>query len=294
MLRSMTGYGAARHEQDDWGIAIEVRSVNSRYLKINTRSPEVIAAFDTEIEKIVRKTLERGTVSVNIRINRMASGVRYVLNSDVLKSYWDQLNELAERIHHSAPMDLGHLLNLPGAVSEEETSTGADAEKWPLIRDTLEEALEKLNEFRLAEGQSTEADLQVQAAVLREQLEQIEQRAPQVVQEYRNRVLERVRELLQEHDATVKDADLIREVSIFADRTDINEEITRLKSHLQQFDEFLKQEASMGRKLEFLTQEMFREVNTIGSKANNVEIAHCVIEMKSAVEKMREILQNVE
>ena len=139
-----------------------------------------------------------------------------------------------------------------------------------------------------------EQNLQTNANLIATQIDQIEERAPQVVRDYRDQIKKRVEELLEGTNAKIEDADLIREVSIFSERCDINEEITRLRSHLEQFDVFLDEKTSQGRKLEFLSQEMFRETNTIGSKANNVEIAHCVVEMKAAIEKMREILQNVE
>ncbi len=139
-----------------------------------------------------------------------------------------------------------------------------------------------------------EQDLRTNEGVIAEQLDRVEERAPQVVRDYRDQIKKRVEKLLDGTEAKIEDADLIREVSIFSERCDINEEITRLRSHLEQFDVFLNEKTSQGRKLEFLSQEMFRETNTIGSKANNVEIAHCVVEMKAAIEKMREILQNVE
>jgi uncharacterized protein (TIGR00255 family) len=211
-----------------------------------------------------------------------------------LESYWRQLQNLAEVIHVAAPTDLGSLLDLPGAVSEDEAPLADAKLDWPLIRGALEESLQKLNEFRITEGRSMEQDLQANCGLIASQLNQIAEMAPQVVRDYRDRLHERVRVLLQGSEAKVDSSDLMREVSIFSDRCDINEEITRLRSHLDQFDAFLKQSSSMGRKLEFLSQEIFREVNTIGSKANNVSIAHCVVEMKAAVERIREILQNVE
>ena len=137
-------------------------------------------------------------------------------------------------------------------------------------------------------------DLRLNAGIISEQLMQVADLAPQVVASFRDRLLERVKELLATSDVSVDSSDLIREVSIFSERCDINEEITRLRSHLEQFETFLQGDSSQGRKLEFLSQEMFREVNTIGAKANNVAIAHSVVEMKSAVEKIREVLQNVE
>ncbi|MGH7202036.1 MAG: endoribonuclease YicC domain-containing protein, partial [Planctomycetaceae bacterium] len=162
------------------------------------------------------------------------------------------------------------------------------------IQGTLTEALLKLDAFRRAEGASMGQELRALCGVAAGQIEAIARRAPQVVIDYRDRLQERVRDLLSTLEASVGSADLIREVSIFAERCDITEELTRMRSHLGQFESFLDADASQGRKLDFLSQEMFREVNTIGAKANDVEIAHAVVEMKAAVEKIREILQNVE
>ena len=178
-------------------------------------------------------------------------------------------------------------------VEEDDESADTQAD-WSIIRGVLREAIEKLQVFRAADGRLMEQDLRDNCEIIAEQLDRIARIAPEVVRDHRDRLHEKVAELLVEAGVGVDSADLIREVSIFAERCDINEEITRLRSHLDQFQTFLTAETSQGRKLEFLSQEMFREVNTIGSKANNVAIAHMVVEMKAAVEKMREILQNVE
>lgn len=294
VLLSMTGYGDARKQDERLNIAVEIRAVNNRYLKINTKSPDAYVPVEGKIEKLVRGTISRGTVMVDLRASLIGVESRYALNNRVLEDYWKQLHQLAEAIHVAAPVDLGSLLDLPGAVVEEEQEH-LDAEAdWSLIQDVVTEAIEKLQTFRSVEGLSMEEDLRLNCGVISSQLDKVTERAPQVVQEYRTKIKGRVDELLEGTESKVGDADLIREVSIFADRCDINEEITRLKSHLSQFESFLQEKSSQGRKLEFLSQEMFREVNTIGSKANNVEIAHCVVEMKASIEKMREILQNVE
>lgn len=294
MLLSMTGFGDARRSDDQLNVAVEIRTVNNRYLKISTKRPEAYSVLESDIEKVVRKVIARGTVSITLRLDRVGVESGFALNSDVLSQYWKQLRSLAESIDVAVPSDWSSLLGLPGVVEEKGNQVGDPREDWPLIRETLTEALESLNRFRHTEGQSMAGDLRDQAELISAELEKIKTIAPQVVSEYRDRIHERVSELLRQTDVTVDASNLIREVSIFSDRCDINEEITRLNSHLEQYETFLNDETSQGRKLEFLSQEMFREVNTIGSKANNVAIAHAVVEMKSAVEKTREILQNVE
>lgn len=294
MLLSMTGFGDARFQGENLAAAVEVRAVNNRYLKITTKCAEVYAGLEGEIERVVREAIGRGTVNVAIRVDRLHRAEDYALSQTALQSYWAQLQKAARELHAPPPGDLGQLLVLPGVVAEETLRSVDLNADWELIRKLLEGALAKLHEFRAEEGKSMERELVANVQTIATRLDEVAALAPQVVSEYRAKLLERVRQLLKDSGVPVAEPDLIREVSIFSDRSDINEEITRLRSHLDQFHAFIRETASPGRKLDFLSQEMFREVNTIGSKANNVAIAHCVVEMKAAVEKMREILQNVE
>lgn len=290
----MTGFGDARQQTDRFSVAVEVRAVNNRYLKIVTKCPDSYASLESEIERTIRDAIARGTVTVTIRLDRISSESPYVIDRRVLEAYWRQLNELLPTLRAGTTPDVSQLLELPGVIIERNAGNDTVESDWPVIRKTLVAALERLQTFRATEGRSMKQDLQTNAKIIATELEKVATLAPQVVHEFRDRVLDRVKELLVGANATVGASDLIREVSIFADRCDINEEITRLRSHLEQFEAFLEQSPSAGRKLEFLSQEMFREVNTIGSKANNVTIAHNVVEMKAAVEKIREVLQNVE
>ncbi len=294
VLLSMTGFGDARGQNERIVVSIEIRTVNSRYLKVMAKYPDVYASLESKIEKVIRQTIARGTVTVSVRVNRIGGGQQYRLDQDVLATYWQQLKDVAQKLDAPAAADIAQLLALPNAVAEAGLETIDAAADWPLIRKVLEESLEKLTTFRIEEGRSMQDDLQLNGRIIGEHLSNIETAAPGVVESYRDRLHDRVRELLQGSEASVDATDLIREVSIFAERCDINEEITRLRCHLEQFEAFMAEQTSQGRKLEFLSQEMFREVNTIGSKANNVEIAHSVVDMKAAVEKIREILQNVE
>lgn len=290
----MTGFGDSRRQHDALSVAVEVRTVNNRYLKVVTKCSDDYAPLEGEVERIVRETIGRGTVNVAIRVDRVRSEADFRLNGAAVRSFWTQLHELAIRLHAPPPSDLGQLLAMQGVVDEDWRHAVDLQSDWDAIRPTLLESLAKLQVFRAEEGRSMERDLRLNLAVIREQLGQVSERAPQVVSEFRAKMLERVRQSLADSGASVNPADLIREVSIYADRADINEEITRLRCHLDQFEAFLAETASTGRKLDFLTQEMFREVNTIGSKANNAGIAHAVVDMKSAVERIREVLQNVE
>ena len=165
---------------------------------------------------------------------------------------------------------------------------------WPAVEKCLTEALDHFDDFRQREGESMRQDMERQCEVIETEVKQVAVLAPQVVSEYRDKILERVRRLISDASISVAENDVIREVALFSDRCDINEEITRLRSHTEQFRRMLNGNSSQGRKLEFIGQEMFREINTTGSKANNVTIALSVVEMKAAIERMREVLQNVE
>lgn len=290
----MTGFGDARVQNDRLNLTVEVRSVNNRHLKVSTRIPDSFARFEAQIEKLVRERVARGTINLTVRLERIGGLESSRIDSEVLGNYWAQAKAFANQQGVDAEIELGAFLSLPGVISDSSRNADDAAKDWPFVEEAITSAIDKLHEFRTKEGRSMEDDLLHQHAVISRELEKVVGIAPQVVSEYRTRLLDRVREMLADSDATVEPNDLIREVSVFADRVDINEEITRLRHHLVQFVDFVSADESMGRKLEFLGQEVFREVNTIGSKANNVQIAHCVVEMKAAIEKIREIVQNVE
>ena len=183
---------------------------------------------------------------------------------------------------------------LPGVVDDASGEAVDATADWPVIQRTVQAALENLGRMRGEEGRAMAVDLAANCRAAAASLDQIERRAPVVIEEYRNRLFERLKRTLAELDVALEPADVIKEVSLFADRSDISEEIVRLRSHLEQFQATMELPESSGRKLDFLTQEMFREANTIGSKANDVEIARHVIEIKTAIERIREMIQNIE
>ncbi|MGE4002307.1 MAG: YicC/YloC family endoribonuclease [Planctomycetaceae bacterium] len=290
----MTGYGDSREQDGGRLVTAEVRTVNNRYLKVSIRCPDAYAVKESDIERVVRSSVARGTVNITLRVDSVSSTGRYHLDRDVIQSYWEQFTAVTDEMHLSPPADLTNFLQLPGVVIEHDDG-GADAEEdWPLLERVITQALAQLNVFRRREGASMRLELAHHCSLVSVQLDQVAERAPNVIVQYRDKLKDRVSQLLRDSGVGVKDEDLIREVSVFADRCDINEEISRLRSHLSQFGECLDEQESAGRKLEFLCQEMFREVNTIGSKSNDVTIAHAVVEMKGTIEKLREIVQNVE
>jgi len=286
----MTGFGEARHQDANWTVAVEVRTVNNRHLKVSTKITEPYGALEPELEQLVRERVRRGTVQVSVRIERPRRAEDYRLNTVALSSYRDQLRLLAG----GEAVDLGALLSLPGVVEEQRSAAPNVAEEWPAIARFVGQALENLEAARSREGGVMAAELLALGKVVRAALDRVFDRAPFIVQAYQKRLTERIQALVQQHGVTIEPKDLIREVAILADRSDTSEEIVRLRAHLDQYDEIIADDESGGRKLEFVVQEMGREINTVGSKSNDVEISRHVVEIKGALEKIRELVQNVE
>ncbi len=292
----MTGYGDASYQSDDLQVAVELRAVNNRYLKVTLRAGEPYNLLEAEFEKVVRRTIRRGALQIHLRCQRKFSPQDFQINGVALRSYLDQLNAACQELSlpdRGASL-LSQALTLPGVVPEPATSGFRMDEEWPVLERVLQQALDRLQAMRLEEGRAMAQELLQYRDQIGAELEQIRQRSPQVAILYRDRLLDRVRSLLTELDVKIDRTDLIKEVSVFAERSDVAEEVVRLASHLDQFHEVFKEPESAGRKLEFLTQEMGREANTIGSKASDVEISRRVVEIKSTLEKIRELVQNIE
>jgi len=294
MLLSMTGFGESHCQENGLAVSVEVRAINSRFFKLALRSSEGYAALEPHIEETVRRVIHRGTIQVALRVERLRAAEDYRLNVEVLERYRNQLEELKRRWDLKEEILLQSLLTLEGVVYEESMILHDAEADWPVIGRTLQAALEHLGRMRAEEGRAMAADLAANCRSVTASLDQVENRSPQAVEDYRLRLHEKLQKILEKHSVLLDPSDLIKEVSLFADRCDISEEIVRLRSHVEQFLATMELPESSGRKLEFLTQEMVREANTIGSKANDVEIARQVIEIKTAIERIREMIQNVE
>ncbi len=290
----MTGYGEAHRQSEGGLIAVELRAINSRYFKATMRLPEGYAQLEPRIEESLRAAVRRGAVQFTLRIDRPSTADDYRINEAVLAGYRRQLQRFCETWKLPEGASLDALVALPGVVEQLNTHESDHEEEWPTIRAVIEAALESLAAMRLREGRAMGDSLLEGCNQIEAELDQIALRAPGVVDSYRTRITERLTALLTEHGAALAPGDLAREVGLFAERCDISEEIVRLRSHLVQFREYMQSEEAAGRRLEFLTQEMFRETNTIGSKANDAVLARHVIEIKAAIERMREMIQNVE
>jgi uncharacterized protein (TIGR00255 family) len=290
----MTGYGEAHYQSETLNVAFELRALNNRYLKVSVRAAEPYNLLEPEFEKIIRRTIRRGTVQVNLRCERQYAPQDFRVNATALRSYLEQIRAAFPDLGVNVSTLLGTMLALPGVVPEPGKVAFDASDEWPILEKILEQALAKLQAMRQEEGRAMAQEFVEHRQAIAAQLERIRERAPQVADAYRERLFERVRSILSEHDVEIDRSDVIKEVAVFAERSDISEEVVRLASHLDQFLEIMKEPESPGRKLEFLAQEMFREANTIGSKTGDVETSRRVVEIKSILEKVRELVQNVE
>lgn len=294
MIKSMTGYGAAEGEINGVSCAVEIKAVNNRYLKTNVKLPEVLAFMEEDIEKLLRKNLSRGTVSYVFRLKSISPDVLFDIDEAALKALMERLNRVRSSASVDGTIDMAGLLNLPGMIRPA-LPDKAMAEQ---IKDTVlrisREAIEKLKQMRAVEGSSLEADLKSRCEVIRKDLERIRSRSVNVIQEYAKRLKRRVDELLAEAKLKLDEQTLAREAAVLADRSDISEEIARLDSHLQQFAQSYQASDQAGRRLDFISQEMLREANTIASKASDTEIIRCVVDIKCQIDRIKEQIQNVE
>lgn len=290
----MTGFGEAHRQQGALAVAVEVRTINSKYFKLTVRSGDGYGQLEPQIDALVRTRIKRGAVQVNLRVQRARLAEDYQLNLVALASYREQAEQLRTSWRLAAPVEIGALLSLPGVVDEEHAGAVDIEGEWPVIREAVAAALENMAHMREEEGRAMGDDMAANCAAMARELSGIESRAPLVAESYRVRLSERLAKALAEQQVSLDPGDLLRELCVFAERSDISEETVRLRSHLEQFASIMRHEESCGRKLEFVTQEMFRETNTIGSKANDFEIARHVIEIKTAIERIREMIQNIE
>lgn len=287
MVNSMTGHGQASVEQDQYRVAVEIRTVNNRFLKTSINT-DLSTEIESRVEQRLKATLRRGSVSVRIKTVNLQSSQNARLNADVIQSYWTQLSEIAGG---SQSINVESLLTLPGVIDDTDTADQEDV--WPVVESALGEALKRLVEMRGTEGKAMQVDMLSNIDAIETELTGVKELAPTVSEAYSKRLTERINKLLEKFDVTVTASDVVREVGVFADRSDVSEETVRLSTHLEQFRLVIEQ-PTPGKKLDFLVQEMLRETNTIGSKANNADIAKHVVEIKTAIERVREMVQNIE
>jgi len=289
----MTGFGTSAGTVQGVEYDVEVRSVNNRYLKISMRTPESLQPLEAKIEQKIRGRLQRGTVNIAVRMKVPDEESVYKVNSTALNSYLDQIRLLEMDANPILRLDIGALLQLPGVCQpprlEELAAKTADG-----LLALIEEALDKLMEMRTREGQAIISDLETHAGIIEQNLSEISQRTGDVLKLYHEKLQTRVDELLSQAKLNINEETLAREVAIFAERSDIAEEVSRLTMHLKEFRNVCQADEPMGRKLDFMSQEMLREANTIASKGSDADIAHKVVNIKTAIDRIKEQAANVE
>jgi len=292
MIKSMTGYGRVESICEGRNIIVEAKSVNHRFLEIALRTPASLYPLEMEYKKKISERFKRGRIDVSIRLEGEGTDSGKVhLNLDVARGYCDVFDRLREEFHIEEPISLKNLISFRDIFTPPAEIQLSDA-FLAQLDNALLEALTILAGMRQEEGIALYSDMKMRLNLLGDLTRSIQTRAPHVVLEYQKRLSERVKELMS--GIEIDPARLAQEVAIMADRCDITEEIVRMQSHISQFEMLLQSDEAEGRKIDFLLQEMNREINTIGSKSNDVDIARQVIEAKSELGKLREQAQNIE
>ena len=289
----MTGYGRGQAVQNGSHITVEISSVNRKQLDINFSLPRELEPLEPRMREFIAQRIARGRVFVRI-VLQMADELlaRQVhLNRVLAESYADTFRKLVQELRLGGEVTLEHILGAPGVLTLQREDVDPEL-FWPGLQKAMDRALTQLIRMRTKEGRHLAADLRQRLQRMKKLTNQIRRRAPQVVKNYREQLRRRLETLGME--GLEEDERFTREIVLFAERSDITEELTRLQSHYQQFAERLRQKEPVGRTLDFLAQEMHREINTIGVKANDAEIAHAVVELKAEVERIREQVQNIE
>ncbi len=300
MTRSMTGFGRAELERHGRTLVVEARSVNHRFLELSARLPRSFQPLEDKLRSFLQERLDRGKVNLSVSWKGAGGGQAgsgeeggiLSVNMDLAERYVEILNEVRGRFGFRDPVTLGQIMGLPDLLTWSEPELDSEA-AWNFLKDACAGAVEDLVAMRESEGAALVRDLTARSATLKESLAAVESRAPERVKEAKERLRSRIAELLNGEAGMDQDR-LLVEAAFQAERMDCTEEVVRLRSHIDQFEQLVTEGGPIGRKLNFLTQEMNREANTIGSKANDVAIARQVIQLKEEIEIIREQIQNIE
>lgn len=292
MIKSMTGFGRCELSDENRKITVELKSVNHRYLDVNIKMPKKLNFFEASIRTLLKNYIQRGKVDVYISYEALSEKTVMVkYNEAIAAEYLGYLRKMAEQFQLEDDIRVSNLSRYPEVLSMEEQAPDEE-ELWSLLEQTIRNACEQFVETRTQEGMRLKEDLTQKLQQMRVYVDRVEERAPQILAEYRQKLEERVQELLG--DAQVDENRLSTELVIFADKICTDEETVRLKSHIQSMLDALEKEDGIGRKMDFIAQEMNREANTILSKANDLETSDIAIELKTGIEKIREQIQNIE
>lgn len=292
VIKSMTGYGRAQRTCDDLEITAEVRAVNNRYLDCTVKLPRLYSYAEDRIKQCVKAQVSRGKVDVFLTINHTGgSDVAVSLNRPVVEGYLAAMGAMVSEFGVRDDISVSVLSRLPDVFLVEKPDEDEEA-RAAALTDTVAAALEQFNAMRAVEGAALAADVQARGETILSLVEQVETRSPQTVAEYRAKLLGKMQEVLG--STTLDESRILTEAAIYADKVAVDEETVRLRSHLKQLKSMLTAGGPIGRKLDFLLQEMNRETNTIGSKCSDLEISEIVVEIKAELEKIREQIQNIE
>lgn len=292
MLKSMTGFGRAVEEIDGYVITVELKSVNHRYFDFSSRIPRQYGFLDDKLKSYINSKVSRGKVECYVSVEALdTEDAAVVINKTLTSAYVKALKELSEEYSLKEDFGTAFVSRLPDVFVLKKADE--DEEKiWQLVKSVTDEAIEKFIQMRAVEGAKMKEDVASRAEYILDCVSFIEDRSPQTVKEYNDKLVERVHEIIG--DVSLDEQRIIQEVAIYADKVAVAEETVRLRSHIAQLKTFLESEEPIGRKMDFLVQEINRETNTIGSKANDVDIARKVVDIKAEVEKIREQIQNIE
>ncbi|MDD2585551.1 MAG: YicC family protein [Syntrophomonadaceae bacterium] len=292
MVKSMTGFGRGQLVDGGYEVLCEVKGVNHRYLDINLRLSRRYNALEDKIKEEIKKYVNRGRLDISINIEKIDESLRNIkVDKDLAIAYHDYLKELAENLNISPEIKIIDIFRLPEVFTLEDQNEDLDI-TWEALKKALTLSMKSLVEMRSKEGNNLAIDIVNRNHLILSMVERMETKSPEVAEEYFEKLHRRISELVSQE--VVDEQRILQEAAIFADKSNITEEIVRLRSHVKHLDELMEDGDSIGRKCDFLVQEMFREINTIASKANNLEISRIVVDAKAELEKIREQLQNIE
>ena len=292
MVKSMTGFGHAEAVSEKRKLTVEMKSVNNRYLDVNIRMPKKFSAFEAQIRNVLKEYVSRGKVDVFISEETFAEGAgEVVLNTALAKQYMDACNSISSELGIDGQVKITDIARFPDVITVREPETDED-ELWAEIESVVRACTEKFNAARIAEGERLRADLTEKLHQMERNVAYIEEHEPQIMADYRARLMKKLSDILE--DRTIDENQLATALIIYSDKICTDEETVRLKSHIIQMIDELGKDESVGRKLDFLAQEMNRESNTILSKAGDLATSNVGIELKTEVEKIREQIQNIE
>lgn len=292
MIKSMTGFGRATKELDGYVITMEIKSVNHRYFEFSSRIPRQYGFLDDKLKSYINSKVARGKVDCFVTIEALnTDSAEVVVNNTLASAYVTALKEIADKYGLKEDFGASTISRFQDVLVVKKAEE--DEEKlWGYVKAVCDEAIDKFVQMRTVEGERMRADIYSRGQFILDCVSFIEERSPQTVKEYNDKLIERVHDLIG--DATLDEARVIQEVAIYADKVAVAEETVRLRSHIEQLNCFINANEPVGRKMDFLVQEINREANTIGSKANDVDIARKVVDIKAEVEKIREQIQNIE